>query len=118
MRVGISVTAPTTPGTLTNSGLTFGCNRTHEHGRARGELVVAVANHHCNGLKQYLYSRLYQAFLQKLFTLYRALSTPSPVSAASPCLLRESNACPLQEFPRRNRGGFLDKSAAWEKRDW
>jgi hypothetical protein len=100
-----SATAPTTPGTLTNSGLTFGCNRTHEHGGARRELVVAVANHHCNGPKPYLYSRLYQGFFQKLFTLYRALSTPSPVSAARhpficnsgiPCLLRESNACPCR----------------------
>jgi len=125
--VGISVAAPTTPGTLTNSGWTFGCNRTHEHGRTRRELVVAVAKHHCNGPKPYLYSRIYQGFFSKIIhPIPRGLDT-SPVSEARhaficnsgiPWLFRESSACPLHEFPRKNRCGFLEKSAAWEKGGW
>ena len=63
-----SVTASTTPETLTNSGWTVGCNRAQEDGRTGRELVVAVANHHCDGQKPYLSSMLYQVFFQKLFT--------------------------------------------------
>jgi hypothetical protein len=60
-----SVTASTTPGTLTNSGWTVGCNRTQKDGRTGGELVVAVANHHGDGQKPYLPSMLYQVFFLK-----------------------------------------------------
>jgi hypothetical protein len=125
--VGISVTAPTTPGTLTNSGLTFGCNRTHEHGRARRELAVAVANHHCNGLKPYLNSRLYQAFFPKIIhpiPRYRhnqkrqRQAMNSFCNSGIPCLLRETARAPLQKFSDEIRCRFLDKSAAWEQGDW
>jgi hypothetical protein len=61
-----SVTASTTPGTLTNSGWTVGCNRTQEDGHTERELVVAVANHHCDGQKPYLCSMLYQVFFSKI----------------------------------------------------
>jgi hypothetical protein len=123
MRVGISVTAPTTPGTLTNSGWTFGRKRTHEDGWTRRELVVAVANHHCNGPKPYLYSRIYQVFFQNLFTLYRLLSTPSLLSAVRHAFICHPefpafSECPLQEFPRKIRCGFLGKPAAQEKGVW
>jgi hypothetical protein len=108
-----SVTASTTPGTLTNSGWTFGRKRTHEEGWTRRELVVAVANHHCNGPKPYLYSRIYQVFFQNLFTLYRLLSTPSLLSAVGTHSFAIRNFLPSPSVPcRSSREKFVVGSSA------